>query len=551
MIIKMYPTVMYGDKTYEPKEIRNMVNQLVSVFVKSNTDRVVLVLQNRLYALCSMIAALRCKVCFIPVDCNWPPERIEGVLREHENALIVTEEKYYKKLIVRKDNVLNLDSETVTNSIIICDSVRNSPNEIAYIIYTSGSTGRPKGVMIRYISLENYIEVFDNALYRKVSCFFSLLNPSFDFFITEAVIPAVLGKKIYLATDEEIANPRKTASAIKKSGAEILQIVPSVLLRMITIERSLEFLNDLKIICLGGETFSEDLLKKLQGETRAEIYNLYGPTEGTVFTTIANLTDAKTVHIGKPISGVHIKLVNEKGAEIVHEGELVIEGINVAQGYHNNIEATKRSFSVNDSGERVYRTGDYCRYTDDGNLQFIGRIDRQIKSLGNRIELDEIERSIENVPGVEDGAVFAVNNNRRIIGLFTGDKTSVELVKKCLAEHLPNCMVPNEIYKVTSLPTNLNGKKDYNKMKALYEKKNITVEEYNWIVDLCKEKISDQIQDIDEKWSNIYRVESLAYIELIVETEQKFGFQFPDNVLSRDKIDSIKQLIDLISDLKK
>lgn len=118
-------------------------------------------------------------------------------------------------------------------------------------------------------------------------------------------------------------------------------------------------------------------------------------------------------------------------------------------------------------------------------------------------------------------------------------------------EHLPNCMVPNEIYKVTSLPTNLNGKKDYNKMKALYEKKNITVEEYNWIVDLCKEKISDQIQDIDEKWSNIYRVESLAYIELIVETEQKFGFQFPDDVLSRDKIDSIKQLIDLISDLKK
>ena len=230
---------------------------------------------------------------------------------------------------------------------------------------------------------------------------------------------------------------------------------------------------------------------------------------------------------------------------------MVIKGVNVAQGYYNDVDATKRSFSLDEGGERSYHTGDYCRYIYDRNLQFLGRIDRQIKSLGNRIELDEIERSIENVPGVANSAVFAVDNNRKIVGLFAGEKVSAKLIKKHIEEHLPNYMIPNEIYKVNCLPINSNGKKDYKKMKTLYEIKNITEEEFNWIVDLCKEKISDQIRDIDEKWSNIYRVESLAYIELIVETEQKFGFQFPDNVLSREKIDSIKQLIDLISDLRK
>ena len=323
------------------------------------------------------------------------------------------------------------------------------------------------------------------------------------------------------------------------------RIFTSHLLQLLPFDKEIAFLKKVKTICLGGENFSIGLLKQLQNGTSAQIFNLYGPTEGTVITTIANLTNSQAVHIGKAIDGVEVKLINHEGKE-ANEGELVIYGKNVARGYYHNIKGKKKCFVETANNGRAYFTGDYCRFCNDGNLEFLGRIDRQIKSLGNRIKLDEIERCMERTVGIENAAVFAIEDNRKIIGMYVGDEVTVKTVKEHLEDHLPRYMIPNAIQKIRVIPVDRNGKKDYKKMKALYKNRKINEEELSWIIDLCKEKISNQIEDVNEEWSSTHRIDSLSYIELIVELEKKFDFRFPDNVLSEQRINSIGQILDLI-----
>ena len=439
---------------------------------------------------------------------------------------------------------MNIDSKRAC-SIVDVVSRKAAQNDIAYIIYTSGSTGIPKGVMIDYSSLKNLIKVLERVLYKDKDNLISFLNPAFDYFIAETLIPAILGKNIVLATHDERTNPRKAISIIKDNNIEIVHFVPSHLLQLLPFDKEIAFLKKVKTICLGGENFSIGLLKQLQNGTSAQIFNLYGPTEGTVITTIANLTNSQAVHIGKAIDGVEVKLINHEGKE-ANEGELVIYGKNVARGYYHNIKGKKKCFVETANNGRAYFTGDYCRFCNDGNLEFLGRIDRQIKSLGNRIELDEIEQCMERTVGIENAAVFAIEDNRKIIGMYVGDEVTVKTVKEHLEDHLPRYMIPNAIQKIRVIPVDRNGKKDYKKMKALYKNRKINEEELSWIIDLCKEKISNQIEDVNEEWSSTHRIDSLSYIELIVELEKKFDFRFPDNVLSEQRINSIGQILDLI-----
>lgn len=544
--ISRYPTIKYDNIIYGPDEVKLQIDEFSTLFAKTKAQKVILLLENKVRIVCAMIAALKNQVCFIPVDCNLPEKRLEEILQEQCDALILTEGEYGKKIKNGGWRMVDLDSEE--NYLAIReDSCKKEQNEIAYIIYTSGSTGIPKGVMIDYPSLENLVKVLTKVLYKNIDNTVSFLNPAFDYFIAETLVPAILGMNIFLTTHEESINPRKAIGIVKDSNAEIAHFVPSYLLQLLAFDKELAFLKNIKTICLGGENFSRGILNQLQNGLDAKIYNLYGPTEGTVITTIANLTNSQVVHIGKAIDGVTVKLIGQDGKE-KKEGELVICGKNVAKGYYHNDEGTKNSFVETVNCERCYLTGDYCRFNSDGNLEFLGRIDRQIKSLGNRIELDEIERCLECVIGVESAVVFAIEDNRKIIGMFVGDEVTVRDAKRHLEEHLPRYMIPNEIQKIRTIPVDRNGKKDYKRMKTLYENRNISDEELNWVIDLCKSKISDQIEDLDEEWSESHRIDSLSYVELIVEVEKKFNFRFPDNVLSERRINSIRQIFDSITE---
>ncbi len=548
IIIDRYPTIRYDNNIYSPEEVKCQIDEFSSLFMKTKAQKSILLLENKVRIVCAMMAALKNQVCFIPVDCNLPENRIGEILQEQSDALILTEGEYRKKIKNNECHIVNLDSEGEVS--IVCENpCKEEQNDIAYIIYTSGSTGTPKGVMIEYPSLENLVKALTKVLYKDIDNLISFLNPAFDYFIAETLVPAILGKNIFLTTHEESINPRKAIKVVKESDTEIVHFVPSHLLQLLPFDKEIAFLKKVKTICLGGENFPIGLLKQLQNGTSAQIFNLYGPTEGTVITTIADLTNSQVVHIGRAIDGVIVKLIGQDGKE-ANEGELVICGENVARGYYRNIEASKRCFVEMANNERGYFTGDYCRLHSDGNLEFLGRIDRQIKSLGNRIELDEIERCLERTIGVKSTAVFAIEDNRKIIGIYVGDEVSVRDVKRYLEEHLPRYMIPNEIQKIRTIPVDRNGKKDYKKMKTLYENRKISEEELNWIIDLCKSKISDQIEDLNEEWSEAHRIDSLSYVELIVELERKFNFRFPDDVLSEQRINSVQQILDLITEFR-
>lgn len=412
-----------------------------------------------------ILGILKAGAAYLPIDGDYPKDRISYILEDSNAKYIVAENKSDYQNSILAEELLSFDNANFPN-------VTVQPDDLCYLIYTSGSTGKPKGTMLTHKNVANYCSENSNNVMGKIikskdSIIVSVTTISFDIFVTESLLPLINGMTVLLADERQSSDPVEFNHLICNNHADFLQTTPSKMGILMSERENLRFLSVLKGIILGGEPFDISVAAKIKKYSDAEIYNIYGPTETTVWSTISDkITDTEHISIGRPVANTQIYIVdtNMKLLPTGIAGELCIGGDGVCAGYYKRDELTNEKFIENPfANGRIYRTGDYAKWNIRGELEFLGRADSQIKLHGLRIELGEIESCIHNFYGIESAAavIRGEEKNRYICAFFTANEpVDTVALKGHLALSLTAYMIPNALVQLEKMPYTNNGKID-------------------------------------------------------------------------------------------
>ncbi|WP_459209767.1 amino acid adenylation domain-containing protein [Aquimarina rhabdastrellae] len=444
--------VVYGDVELTYKELDERSNQLANYLIdkysveKEDLLGVKLIRNEKL--IISILGILKSGGTYVPIDPNYPKDRIAYIERDTNCKVCIDEEELEK-------------FSKIEGSITATD-ITIDLGDLAYVIYTSGSTGKPKGVMIEHEGLYNTIAFHKDIIgfTEKDKCL-QFTNMSFDPSFLEIFITLSSGASVYIIEEKMKRDANLLAKYINSNSISIAFLPPVILPSFL-----IEDLKCLKALITGGEAIALDMAKHFSKEIN--YFNAYGPTESSIIATIFNGNIDDKVPIGKPISNINIYILDDKGNLQPNGviGEICISGIGLARGYLNRSELTKDKFIANpfSKGKRLYKTGDLGRWLPDGNIEFIGRKDDQIKIRGHRIELGEIENAFSKIREVESNIVVVREKdqgNKELIAYFTGsDKLSFEYLQSELKEILPNYMIPSYFVQIDEFPVTSNGKID-------------------------------------------------------------------------------------------
>ncbi len=471
--------VIAADGTFSFCEMNRRANQLahslLSLGVHSE-DRVAFMLGRDSRVLIAMLGIVKAGCAYIPVDPDYPRERVEHVLEDSSARFILT------------DGPSEIERSLDINKLLKNESVHN-PNltvradQLCYIIYTSGSTGKPKGVMLTHGGIINYVlnekqNRHVRALTENKCTMLSVTTVSFDMFLKEAFTTLMNGLTLVLADDEQAKNPHQLAELFAKTGANAFNATPSRMLQYMELPAMKKALAGCRVIMAGGEGYPPALYKKLREITDAVLINTYGPTEITVSSN-GKLLDSERITIGAPLHGVIEQVMDICGHPLPAGfiGELWIAGHGVARGYFGNPEMTAERF-VEKDGLRYYKSGDLAKWTNDGEIVILGRNDGQIKLRGLRIELGEIENSISAVEDVRACAVLVrkLHGQDHLCAYYTAARElSAEELRESLLKTLTKYMVPTAYLQLEKMPMTPNGKID---RKRLPEAKLMQRQEY-------------------------------------------------------------------------
>ncbi|WMJ80653.1 non-ribosomal peptide synthetase [Clostridium sp. MB40-C1] len=454
-----------------------------------------------------IMAVLKAGGAYLPIDPEYPENRIEYILNNSQSKIILIQGKFKEK-IKQKIVICDLEDEELYKHNNNNLSKISSKNNLAYVIYTSGTTGKPKGVMIENKAIVNYVlYAKEQYLNEENMCMPLYTSVSFDLTITSIFTPLISGNKIIIYKDKDIDILMKKVFQSDKNA--VIKVTPahlSLLKDMSNVNKGI------KKIIVGGEELKEELSKDISNIfcNEIEIINEYGPTEATVGCIMHKYNYTKkynnTVLIGKPINNFHIYIVNMKNSmvPIGDIGEICISGDGLARGYLNDEKLTEEKFVDNpyEQGKKMYKTGDLARWLPDGNVEYLGRIDEQVKIRGFRIELGEIDSVIRRIDDVKDVAVIVRENN---IGeneinayIISEDSSIIKTVREELKLYLPEYMIPGKMMIIDGFPLTSNGKLD---KKALPEIKEVSGETtYSAPTNPLEEEIVDlwrKMLDID------------------------------------------------------
>ncbi|MEN6390525.1 MAG: amino acid adenylation domain-containing protein [Syntrophomonas sp.] len=497
--------LVFNDKRLSYREFNEKGNKLASLLREKGVKPDILVgilVEPSIEMMVGIIGVLKSGGAYVPIDSSYPPERIEYILQDSKASILLTQ-KHLAGMSMFKGTVINIDDESLfEHSIAGNISNINKPSDLVYVIYTSGSTGKPKGSMIEHHSLVNLslwgreylgIKPEDNTV--------KYLSFGFDASVVEIFPPLVSGAALHIIDKDMRLSINDLNEYFERNNITAATFPTQFG------EQFMEFADNrsLRWIMMGGEEL------RSVPDRQYSVINAYGPTEYTVCTTTCRV-DRKfeKIPIGKPLYNTNIYIIDEFDnlKPCGMPGELCISGEGISRGYINRPELTSEKFVPNPFSKehKMYRTGDIARWLPDGNIEFLGRKDGQVKLRGFRIELGEIEQVLLMVDGITDAAVIArtdANNNKYLCGYYVGEhEMPAEELKNEIARELPDYMVPAHLIRLNELPMTPNGKVD---RKALPEPQTGLEQGQTYIAAKTKKE-----KDILEVWRSVLGIESIG-----------------------------------------
>ena len=428
--------------------------------------------------LVALLAVMKAGGAYVPLDPALPQARLESMARDAGLALVLTRPPWRAALSDLAGQVVCVDAAAAELAACSAEPVERigSSADLAYVIYTSGSTGRPKGVEITHRALANFLW----AMRTSPGCtardtLLAVTTLSFDIAGLELYLPLIVGGRVELASQEEASDGRLLVERLRRVRPTIMQATPSTW-RML-IDAGWAGSDTLTILC-GGEALPPALARELHRRAAA-VWNMYGPTETTIWSTFERVEPGATrISIGRPIANTSVYILDRAGQPVPVgvPGELCIGGDGLARGYRNQPDLTAERFIPNPfstaPGARLYRTGDVARYWPDGRIEHLGRLDFQVKIRGFRVEVGEVETVLRRHPSLADVVVAAKDDRagtKQLVAYVVGrpDQPLVPSEVRAFAQaHLPAYMVPSHVVALEALPLTANNKID---IKALPE----------------------------------------------------------------------------------
>ena len=444
-------------------------DQIVGLYVTRSTDLIV-----------ALLAIVKAGAAYLPLDPMFPPERLGYMLSDSGSRLLITEESLRKTLPAFAGTIIELEENGWQANSRDNPAIAVRPEDLAYVIYTSGSTGKPKGVQIPRGALTNFLWSMRESLrLSDRDRLLAVTTISFDIAGLEIWLPLLTGAQTVMASFKATADGNALKELLERHDITFLQATP-VTWRLL-FDTGWRGKNNLQAVC-GGEAMPQEVAVQLVPVVKL-VWNLYGPTETTIWSTGYQVTDGReTILIGRPIFNTQCYILDAHGEPVPVgvTGELFIAGDGLARGYLNRPELTAEKFVADPfagGGARMYRTGDLARYRPDGNIECQGRIDHQVKLRGYRIELGEIEARLAEFPGVREAVVIAREDtpgDKRLVAYYAvstlaeTEKSNIgaEQFRAYLSKTMPEYMVPAAYVRMEALPLTPNGKIDRKALPA-------------------------------------------------------------------------------------
>jgi amino acid adenylation domain-containing protein/FkbH-like protein len=444
----------------------------------------------------ALLAILKSGAAYLPLDSHYPISRLQHMIDDSEVKTLLTERSIAAQLNFKTVDIVELDQQPITDEIsaqprlnVVFYPAYLNANKLAYVIYTSGSTGQPKGVMIEHQQLVNFICSMQSSLsFNSRDNLLAVTSISFDIHTLEVFLPLISGGKVVVASEDDASSPTDLAVLIREHKITFMQATPSTWNMLVA--DGWQPHQKMKMLS-GGEAISQHLKNSLLANGQGDLWNMYGPTETCVWSSLQQLFVDQNITIGEAIANTSFYILNKENKLLPKgiAGELHIGGIGLARGYLKQPELSAEKFIDNPfyqkhetnnycNSERLYKTGDLVRRLPDGNLIILGRIDQQVKIRGFRIELGEIEHHLSLQEQVIDVIVIAQEKgeHKQLVAYVITDKAQqllgddtdkqqarydfIECMRDKLIEHLPDYMVPASFVLLDEFPLTPNGKID-------------------------------------------------------------------------------------------